>query len=191
MKRVMIAAGAAALACAGFSGHAQELRLPQSDYEMNVRIQDPSGDGEAQNVEMRHRSGDFRMDGQFQGQPAIVLVNPVERRVTILADMGGNRVAIRLPVGDDIPMPVADERFGEVVGQDTVAGEACTVYRIEDENLPDGAALGCMTDDNIILRVADTANTPMMEAVSFSRRSQEPALFTVPEGYQVMDMSGQ
>lgn len=186
--KALIAASIGALTLSSLAA-AQELRLPQSDYEMRVRIHDRSS-GHEQEMELRHRNGDFRMEGEFQGQSAIVLANPVERTVTILADMGGARMAIQMPMGDEVTLPLADERFGEVVGTDRVAGEACTIYRIEDEEIPGGEALGCMTGDNIVLRVTDVANVPMLEATHFSRRSQDASLFTIPAGYQIMQMPG-
>lgn len=185
--KTMIAASALALTALSSLAVAQELRLPQSDYEMTMRIHDRSG---AQDIGMYHRNGDFRMDGEFQGQSAVILANLAERTVTILTDMGGNRMALQMPLGDEVLLPLADERFGDVVGSDTVAGEPCTVYRVEDDDMPGGEALGCMTDDNIVLRVADMENVPMLEATRFSRRSQDASLFTVPAGYQIMRMPG-
>jgi hypothetical protein len=186
--KTLIAASIGALMMSPLAA-AQELRLPQSDFEMTLRIHDRSS-GHEQEMEMRHRNGDFRMEGEFQGQSAIVLTNPVERMVTILADMGGARMAIQMPMGDDVTLPLADERFGEVVGSDRVAGEPCTVYRVEDDDIPGGEALGCMTDDNIVLRVTDSENVPMLEATQFARASQDASLFTIPAGYQVMRMPG-
>lgn len=186
--KTLMAASAAALMSSTLAA-AQELRLPQSDYEMTVRIHDHSS-GHEQEMEMRHRGGDFRMEGEFQGQSAIVLANPADRMVTILADMGGARMAIQMPMGDEITLPLADERFGEVVGSDRVAGEPCTIYRVEDEDIPGGEALGCMTDDNIVLRVDIPDQGTAFEATHFSRASQDASLFTVPAGYQVMRMPG-
>lgn len=187
--KTMIAAGALALVTASSFAAAQEMRLPQTDYEMTVRIHDHSS-GHQQEMEMRHREGDFRMEGEFQGQSAIVLLNPVERMSTILVDMQGTRMAIEMPMGDEVTLPLADERFGDVIGTDTVAGETCTVYRIEDEDIPGGEAHGCMTDDNIVLRVDIPDQGTAFEATQFSRASQDASLFTVPDGYQRMQMPG-
>jgi len=188
--KTMIAASAAVLMSVSSLAAAQELRLPETDYEMTVRIHDHSS-GHQQEMEMRHRDGDSRMAGEFQGQSAIVLLNPVERMSTILVDMQGTRMAIEMPMGDEVTLPLADDRFGEVIGNDTVAGEACTVYRIEDEEIPGGEAHGCMTDDNIVLRVDIPDQGTAFEATQFSRASQDASLFTVPDGYQRMQMPGQ
>jgi hypothetical protein len=188
--KALFAASALALITASSLAAAQELRLPQSDYEMTVRIAG-AGNGGPTEMEMRHSNGDFRMEGEFQGQSAIILLNPVERMTTILADMGGNRMAIQMPMGDDVSLPVADERFGEVIGSDRVAGEACTIYRVEDEEIPGGEAHGCMTDDNIILRVDIPDQGTAFEATHFARRAQDASLFTVPADYQIMRMPGQ
>ena len=112
--KTMIAASAAALMSVSSLAAAQELRLPETDYEMTVRIHDHSS-GHQQEMEMRHRDGDFRMAGEFQGQSAIVLLNPVERMSTILVDMQGTRMAIEMPMGDEVTLPLADDRFGEVI----------------------------------------------------------------------------
>ncbi|MFC4724854.1 hypothetical protein AB6B38_02145 [Glycocaulis abyssi] len=186
--KTLIAASAAALMSSTLA-NAQELRLPQSDFEMTLRIHDRSNDQEQEiEMEMRHRAGDFRMEGEFQGHSAILLASPADRMLTVLADMGGARMAIQMPMDDDVTLPLADERFGEVVGSDRVAGEPCTIYRVEDEDIPGGEALGCMTDDNIVLRVTDMDNVPMLVATQFARRAQDASLFTVPAGYQIMQM---
>ncbi|WP_439633549.1 hypothetical protein [Glycocaulis sp.] len=187
--KTLIAACAAALMSVSSFAAAQEMRLPLSDFAMTVRIHDHSS-GHEQEMQMRHRSGDFRMEGEFQGQSAIVLVNPVERMSTILVNMQGTRMAIEMPMGDEVSLPLADERFGDAVGNDTVAGEPCTIYRVEDEDIPGGEALGCMTDDNIVLRVDIPDRGTAFEATHFSRASQDASLFTVPAGYQRMRMPG-
>jgi hypothetical protein len=187
--KTLIAASAAALMSVSSLAFAQEMRLPQSDYEMTVRIHDHSS-GHEQEMEMRHRGGDFRMEGEFQGQSAIVLINVAERMSTILVDMQGTRMALEMPMGDEVSLPLADERFGDVIGTDTVAGETCTVYRIEDEDIPGGEAHGCMTDDNIVLRVDIPDRGTAFEATDSSRASQDASLFSVPEGYQRMQMPG-
>lgn len=185
--KTLIAASIGALMTATSFAAAQEMRLPQSDFAMTVRMHDHAS-GREQEMQMRHRSGDFRVEGEFQGQSAIVLINPVERMSTILVDMQGTRIAIEMPIGDEVSLPLADERFGDVVGNDTVAGERCTIYRVEDEDIPGGEALGCMTDDNIVLRVDIPDRGTAFEATAFSRASQDASLFTVPAGYQRMQM---
>ena len=48
-----------------------------------------------------------------------------------------------------------------------------------------------MTDDNIVLRVDIPDQGTAFEATQFSRASQDASLFTVPDGYQRMQMPGQ
>lgn len=187
--KMMLTACALALAGLATTAQAQELRLPQSDFEMTMRVID-GGEGRPADLDMRHRNGEFRVDGQFQGQAAVLLLSLAQRTTTILADMGGARMAIIVPMDDNIALPLADERFGEVLGTDRVAGENCTIYRIEDESIRGGEAHGCMTHDNIVLRVHVPGDGNVMEATRFARRAQDASRFVVPEGYQVMRMPG-
>jgi hypothetical protein len=142
-------------------------------------------------AEMRHSNGRFRMETEFQGHSATVLIDSTADTVTILMNMGGMRMAMDVPSDEhEFDVPMADEQLGDPIGTDTVAGEPCTIYRIEDADMPGGEAEGCLTDDYIVLRVVSPEHGTVFEAREFERARQEDRWFTVPDGYRRMDMGG-
>ncbi|KAA5805416.1 hypothetical protein F1654_05405 [Alkalicaulis satelles] len=169
-------------------GWGAEPLTPQADFRMITQIQDQSS-GMTMEAELRHSNGRFRMETQFQGQDAVVLIDPASTTVTILMSMSGMRLAMDVAADDSgFDIPVADDRLGEPVGTDIVAGEPCTLYRFETEDASGGEALGCLTDDYIVLRVSVPDEGAVFEAREFERAEQEDRWFVVPQGYQRMSM---
>lgn len=71
-------------------------------------------------------------------------------------------------------------------GSERVAGNACTVWRVEDGS---HRARACLTEDGVLLRVQNDARPDqMLEATRVAYGAQDPARFQVPAGYQSMDM---
>ncbi len=183
-----LACAIVAVAYLGTSAAAQQPVMPQSPFEMRALLTDPDS-GRQFNMEVRHHSGIFRMEGEIEGQAAVVLLDHARKITTILINMQGLRMAMEMPHGEGIDLPLPEEEaLIEVIGNDIVAGEPCTVYRVEDEDIPGGEAHGCLTDDSIVLRVEVPGRGAMLEATYFARTPQDASLFVVPPGYQVMQM---
>lgn len=70
-------------------------------------------------------------------------------------------------------------------GQDTVAGLACTVYRVETGRAPGSA---CLTADGVMLRgEGEVQGRPgRLTAVSVSYGPLPPGLFVAPAGYMAL-----
>lgn len=161
---------------------------PQPDFRMVTQMHDQSS-GMTIDAELRHSEGRFRMETEFQGQAAAVLIDPAADSVTILMDMNGMRMAMEVPSADSgFAVPDADDRLGDPIGSDTVAGEPCTIYRFEIEDAPGDQAEGCLTHDYVVLRVSSQDEGVVFEAREFERAAQEDSWFVVPEGYRRMSM---
>lgn len=78
-------------------------------------------------------------------------------------------------------------------GTDTVAGQRCTVWRFEDA---DTRGTACLTQDGVMLRgngerrIGSEAQTGRLEATAVSYGPLETARFSVPAGYQSIQMPG-
>lgn len=189
MKTAIIVASVAAL---GFAqpASAQERLLPRTQFEMTTRItlQDT---GEQVESEMRYRDGVYRTEMTMEGMPVIMLLDMQALVATTLVDMQGMHMALEMPLGAGMDLPVpTEETLGERIGSDRVAGESCTIYLIEDEELPGGEAHGCLTDDFVLLRLHIPGQGNLLEATQLTRRPQDASLFTVPAGYQRIQMPG-
>lgn len=88
------------------------------------------------------------------------------------------------------------------IGADTVAGLSCNIWQIpprapaadsavtppaDSAATPPKPLEMCITDDGIMLRVGSAAE-PRVLAKTVTRGPQDPALFTLPAGYEVVDM---
>ncbi len=98
-------------------------------------------------------------------------------------------VAIRV---DDANAPKPMEAAWQALGADNarhvgrcaVAGEDGNEWR--PRNGDTGVRTACITDDGIVLRVTQEGAV-LWEASALQRGAQDPALFGVPAGYQVID----
>lgn len=187
MKPLMTGALAAIVLCAG-SATAQERLLPRTQFDMTARFTELSN-GREMDAEMRYRDGIFRTEMTVEGMPVTMLLDLEGLIATALVNMQGMRMALEMPLdaANDVQVPT-EESLGERLGSDRVAGEACTVYRIDDDNLPGGQAQGCLTDDYVLLRLHVPGEGNIMEATRFARRPQDASHFSVPAGYQRMQM---
>ncbi|MGY6532834.1 hypothetical protein [Glycocaulis sp.] len=186
MNSTLIASVIAAGACSAAWG--SEPLMPQADFRMVTQMHDQSS-GMTIDAELRHSDGRFRMETEFQGQAAVVLIDSAAETVTILVDMGGMRIAMDMTSEESsFDVPTADDRLGEPIGTDVVAGEPCTIYRFEAEDAPGGEAEGCLTHDYIVLRVNVPDEGAVFEAREFERAAQEDRWFVVPDGYRRMSM---
>lgn len=86
------------------------------------------------------------------------------------------------------PMEAAWQALGgdnaRHVGRCTVAGEDGEEWR--PRNGDTGVRTACITEDGIVLRVTQEGAV-LWEASALQRGAQDPALFGVPAGYQVID----
>jgi hypothetical protein len=130
------------------------------------------------------------------------------QRVTHLIDMRGGGVTAVLDANrtyHDLGR-VAAVMMGDYVfarpglkltreGSDTVAGVACTVWRVEEAaTAPEDAKHACITADGVPLRLVEGSGaeaTTQYEATRVAYASQDPARFRVPEGYRPLELPGQ
>lgn len=186
MRYTLIASLIAAGACSAAWGF--EPAAPQPDFRMVTQMHDQSS-GMTLDAVLRHSNGRFRIETEFQGQAAIVLTGVEADTVTILMNTGGMRIAMEIASDQSgFDIPAADDRLGEPIGSDIVAGEPCTIYRFESEDMSGGPAEGCLTDDYIVLRVSSPDEGAVFEAREFERAAQEDSWFIVPDGYRRMSM---
>lgn len=141
-------------------------------------------------MEMRgtvHRTpGAERREMVLQGQRQVMLMRAAQGEMIML--LPEVSLAMRLPMRSD-PRVEAAEAFAradpQAVGSETVDGEATTIYETSGEV----AGRFWVTDDGIVMRArVETDEGPLVIELSDVRRGpQDPALFEVPQGIQIMD----
>lgn len=196
--KVMLLIGTLAVATSGLA-LADSIPRPTASYFGQADIVDDRG--KSTRVEVRASGEKLRYD-----LPATLVES--DNPMAMVLDYNSGQMMM-FPVGDKVP---ADERVamqfnmnegagdqgfdpviaevGIVVGQASYAGETCSVYEITD--VTDTGAIeterACVTGDGILLHSA-SASSDSFEMTNLARGAQPAALFKVPAGYQVMDMS--
>lgn len=100
-------------------------------------------------------------------------------------------VAVRIQDADaPQPLETAWQALGadnaESSGECEVAGESGHEWRPRQAPAPGVERTACITDDGIVLRVRENERV-LWEATSLQRGDQDPTLFGVPPGYQLID----
>jgi len=111
----------------------------------------------------------------------MTMVMPQQRMFMVMAMPGD------MPVSTDLN----DHDFTRL-GARTVAGYACTDWRIQPRNAgANQQAVVCLTDDGVVLRT-EAGGSPgfVTEAKEVRYGALDPSLFRVPDGFQKMEMPG-
>lgn len=198
--RFAIAAVAAALTLAacgqsgapGQSANPLESAFPNL-FQTQYRAEGVYNDGQGQSgqIAMVRAGRNHRMEFTSDGQAMAIITNTDAQEAYILTTMAGRQTAMRLPLtAEQVQDPFADWTDGTnatQVGPCAVAGEVGVEWSIpagEGQTAPETA---CVTGDGIILKATQNGVTTW-EMTSVQRGPQSAALFTIPEGAQVMDM---
>ena len=136
------------------------------------------GEGGRMRVELS-RPGSF---GSVTG-----LIDMPRNRMLMIVEfpgMEGRAIDMELP-GDFSMVDIGGE--GVRMVSDSVAGEACDVWRTQERRT--GTLIdSCITADGITLRAVADVNgtrTVVFEALELTRGAQDPALFQLPGGVKV------
>ena len=148
-------------------------------------------DGQSIPVVMIRDGRKMRMEFNADGNASTIITNGDTGESYVLTNQGGRTMAIRATgLNQGLTNP-ADAWQGELAetatrtGTCSIAGEAGAEWT--KTTAEDGTDTVCVTEDGIILRATDDGRT-VWETTSVQRGAQSAALFTLPEGVQVMDL---
>jgi hypothetical protein len=175
-----VAAMVAALAPAG----ADPLPRPSVDYAAKART--PASGTQ---LKVAHGNGRVRVEVGIAGSSGAMtgLIDPKKKRMVMLTALPGmDKVALEMELPEDFSftdLPPDGARFGN----DTVAGEACELWRTSGKVGSDPVE-ACITPDGILMRAKATVNGKeqvVFEVIELARGPQDPALFEVPKGVKI------
>jgi cysteine synthase A len=112
--------------------------------------------------------------------PGWVLVEERTRRASMVMPQG---LVMRLPDSPEVAMLMQDpESQGRITrqGRRTIAGQACTDWRLERNDGKSGVA--CLTADGVLLRLQQTGRREVLEATRVAYGPQDPTRFRLPAG---------
>lgn len=148
-------------------------------------------DGSSMPIVMIRDGRKMRMEISAPEGQSTLITNADTGESFILSNAGGRMMAIRASgMGDQFSNP-AEQWQGELAqnatrtGTCSVAGESGSEWTKTTQQ--DGTDTVCVTEDGIILRATDDGRV-VWETTRVQRGAQDAALFTVPDGVQVMDL---
>lgn len=191
-SRALIASGLACVSLAGASfadvraAGADTLPMPKIDFALAGKTI-----GDNATVKMAHRAGRIRLEIDVAGMPGMTaFINPQRRRMIMLSEVPGmQNMAVEVELPEQYAfagLPISGTRLGT----DTVAGEACDIWRAAEKSEA-GPVDACITADGIVLRTQATVRGKpqvVFEATEISRAPQDPKRFELPPGVKVTRM---
>lgn len=167
---------------------AASLPRPQSDFEATIRIWDSQGI-------IRHHGTHLLIQYAVGERQFWILIDSDRQIATIMGERDGNKIAMEVPAAILSPDGIVPSKDGaaHIVGNATVAGEACEIWRhVEDNPWPYKGAPkqieseSCFTQDGILLRTTTIdRKEPRLEVNELKRRPQDGSLFAVPPEYEL------
>ncbi|MFS8042171.1 MULTISPECIES: hypothetical protein [Xanthobacter] len=150
-------------------------------------------------------SADLRRGGTMelahsQGKMRVEMVKPnVPGSIVGIIDLRARRMVVRTPnlpnMAVEIELPPeyalgALSGSGLRVGESQVAGEPCDLWKLDTQmSTSVGPTTACITPDGIALRTeveVQGRKQTVFEALKLTRAPQDPKLFQLPAGVQVM-----
>ncbi len=162
---------------------------PQCDADITYRMQVPGAPAQAAPLSQRLRvqagTGLQRIDPPSAGTEAGTYMITDGRSGRMIVVQPGNRSAVQVPSpGGRLPPP-GERASGDYqrLGQERIAGNACTDWRTRDRLGQESVV--CLTEDGMLLQVAQQGRV-LAQAVRLDRSAQPASVFAVPPGYRMV-----
>lgn len=148
-----------------------------------------AGREETQPVTMIRSGANLRMEMMAAQGPATVISNADANEAYVISERGGQRFALQVAMDNemlgDALAAWREGRGATRVGACSAAGLSGTEWAIAPTETNSAPRTACVTSDGIVLRAAEDGATTW-EATSVQRGPQDPALFQIPAGVQVI-----
>lgn len=184
-SRILTAVWVSLSPLAGFAV-AEPVPLPTIDYEAKAKLLNEG------TLFVRHSNGKMRIEMQLPhiADPVVGFVDLNRKRMVLMLPIpGAQNTAMEVDFG-------SEAIFGQVLGEgqrrgdDLVAGERCTIWKIVAHDSENRAA-ACITGDNIALRTQATVDgktRTVFEVTELKRQPQNPADLEVPANVRTMKL---
>jgi hypothetical protein len=178
---------AALVAAASALAQERPMMLPVRDvaveYHSRGMVPGPAGELTS-TVMVRFASNrqELRVDGPYGRFYALVDINAALMMIV----MPEQRLYVEQPADPGIIALLQGAPLWRI-GAETVAGIPCTAY---DATLNQHSGRVCLTDDGVLLRaqIAEPDRRPELEAVNVTYGPQPARMFTIPAGFQKLNM---
>lgn len=163
---------------------ADPVPLPTTDFALKADLK------RGGTLDLAHSRGRMRVEIQKPNIPgSMVGIIDLKARSMVVRTPNLPNMAVEIELPPEYVLG-ALSGTGLRVGEDTVAGEACDVWKVDPQMKSAlGATTACITPDGIALRTTveiKGAKHTVFEATSLTRAPQDQAQFQLPAGIQVM-----
>lgn len=172
-----------ALLLPAFATAAELPPIGQTSYMARFAM---TGGGQTVDGTVHHTPDAERREMELDGMRQTMLLRADAGEMLMLFPQ--MNAAMRMPMNKD-PNVDAQEAFARMapvaIGEETVNGEETTIYEVDAEI----EGRFWVTDDGIVMRTDMTAaeGPVFLELSQVERGPQDPALFEVPEGMEILD----
>lgn len=185
LSRIFTAAWISLVPLAGFA-NAEPVPLPTIDYEAKAKLLNEG------TLFVRHSNGKMRIEVQLPhiAEPVVGFIDLNRKKMVLMLPIPGvQNTAMEVDFGNEAI-------FGQVLGEgqprgnDVVAGERCTIWKIVAHD-NDNRAVACITGDSIALRTQATVDgktRTVFEVTELKRQPQNPADLEVPANVRTMKL---
>jgi hypothetical protein len=168
--------------------------LFQASYRMEATMS--SRAGQSMPIVMVRSGQNMRMEMDARGQHIVAIHNAATHQGYTLMNMAGHQVAMQVDMtGAESQDPLA--MWANTEGYTITRGGPCagagqtgsewTSTKAATDSEPAQSHTVCATSDGIVLQVRD-GDRVSFQTTSVQRGPQDPALFNLPPGVQVMNM---
>lgn len=173
---------------------AGELPAAKAEYSA---VQSLTANGAKVEAKVFHARGKERREAELEGVPTVLLLRP-DRKKAFIHQPGLNMAMEIAPLDPEVGIDVSmlGGLDAEALGKEKVGGLDTTKYRVQDVFEQGGGFDGFVwsTDDGIYARVQGRATDGgegvelALELRDVKRGGQNPGLFDLPKGVQLMNM---
>lgn len=180
MRRTALVLAALAATAAPALAQDRPPPMPTRDVAVTYRV---TGGRE---MRIAWLTGEQRMRVDMPDGQGAMIMDLKGRRAFMVVD--AQRVVVEIPTGGNMPQPgqIPPEARMTREGSDRVAGQACTVWRVQERDGRRSSA--CVTADGVLLRARGPDGTEGIEATQVVYGAQDPARFRPPAGYRTEQM---
>lgn len=188
MMRLLSAGGAGAVVVGLLTplspACADPVPLPTIDFSLKADLK------RGGTIDIAHSQGRMRVEIQKPNIPgSMVGIIDLKARSMVVRTPNLPNMAVEIELPPEYLLG-AVSGTGLRVGEDTVAGEACDLWKVDPQMKSAlGAVTACITPDGIALRtvveIKGTKQT-VFEVTSLTRAPQDQTQFSLPAGTQVM-----
>ena len=180
-KTTLAAALLAGSTLAPSAATASDYLMPKKPYKAEATV---TADGVSTPITLYSSGAKARVEMRAGGTDMVQIIDYGTGEAYSLMEVNGRKTAMRVDISDVADAyGVSAASLPRASGRERIAGHRCKMYTVD-------AATVCLTRHNIPLLSRDLESGGEMRVSTLTIGRQAPSLFTLPAGYEVVDLGG-